>query len=167
MYGVDDLGDFNFARQSSGKISDFIKTIFDHDGTSLCKSAHSDKLNAEQENNKETPEKADQNIYKPNRYKIKFVDKILKFFPSTDTLEIDTDSFGINNSAIFTAGRNKKSIKKKLAKQHFDFLYDQKKGGLYFKGNGSGKGFGDGGIIAILKGAPELTADTLKFIRGF
>ena len=33
--------------------------------------------------------------------------------------------------------------------QDFDFLYDQKKGG--------GQGFGDGGIIAILKGAPDKT----------
>ena len=35
---------------------------------------------------------------------------------------------------------------------------------LYFNENGSDKGFGDGGIIAILKGAPELTSDNLEFI---
>ena len=39
-----------------------------------------------------------------------------------------------------------------LIKQDFDFLYDQK------------KGFGDGRIIAILKGAPELDASNLEFI---
>ena len=55
-------------------------------------------------------------------------------------------------------------IKKKLAKQDFDFLYDEKKGGLYFNENGADKGFGDGGIIAILKGAPDLSADNLEFI---
>ena len=36
--------------------------------------------------------------------------------------------------------------------------------GLYFNENGSDKGFGDGGIIAILKGAPELTSDNLEFV---
>ena len=60
--------------------------------------------------------------------------------------------------------KKKKKVKKKLAKKDFDFLYDQKKGGLYFNENGADKGFDDGGIIAILKGAPELTASNLEFI---
>ena len=100
----------------------------------------------------------------PKKYKIKFIDKIYNFNPSTDTLQIDTDSFGIDSSATFAAGKNKKAVKKKLAKQDFDFLYDQKKGGLYFNENGADKGFGEGGIIAILKGAPDLTSDNLEFI---
>ena len=32
--------------------------------------------------------------------------------------------------------------------------------------NGSDKGFGEGVIIAILKGAPDLTSDNLEFIWG-
>ena len=39
-----------------------------------------------------------------------------------------------------------------------------KKGGLYLKENGADKGFGEGGILAILKGAPDLTSDNLEFI---
>jgi hypothetical protein len=80
------------------------------------------------------------------------------------TLEIDTDSFGVNSSATFATAKNSKAVKKKLAKQDFDFLYDEKKGGLYFNENGSDKGFGDGGIIAILKGAPDLTSSNLEFV---
>ena len=99
----------------------------------------------------------------PERYKKKYADKITNFNPSTDALEIDTESFGINSSATFAAGINKREVKK-LAKQDFDFLYDLKKGGLYFNENGSNKGFGDGGIIAILKGAPELTYNRFEFI---
>ena len=53
---------------------------------------------------------------------------------------------------------------KKLAKKDFDFIYDQKKGGLFFNENGPAKGFGDGGIIAILKGAPDLTKINIDFI---
>ena len=94
----------------------------------------------------------------------KSADKITNFNPSTDTLEIDTDSFGIESSVTFSAGKNKKAVKKQLAKQDFDFLYDEKKGGLYFNENGSDKGFGDGGIIAILKGDSDLTSDNLVFI---
>ena len=81
-----------------------------------------------------------------------------------NTLEIDTDSFGIDSSATFATGKNKRVVKKKLAKQDFHFLYDEKKGGLYFNENGSDKGFGEGGIIAILKGAPVLTSNRFEFI---
>ena len=45
----------------------------------------------------------------------------------------------------------------KLANNYFDFLSDQKKGGLCLNENKSDKGFGDGGIVAILIGAPDLT----------
>ena len=100
----------------------------------------------------------------PTAFNKKSADKITNFNPSTDALEIDTDSFGIDSSATFAAGKNKKAVKKKLAKLDIDFLYDQKKGGLYFNENGADKGFGDGGIIVILKGPPELTSDNLEFI---
>ena len=99
----------------------------------------------------------------PNKFKIKAIDEITNFNPSTDTLEINANSFGIGDSATFAAGKNSRAIKK-LAKKDFDFLYDQKKGGLYFNENGPAKGFGDGGIIAILKGAPDLTAENLELI---
>ena len=100
----------------------------------------------------------------PKSFKKKSADKLTNFNPSTDTLEIDTDSFGIDSSATFATGKNKRVVKKKLAKQDFDFLYDEKKGGLYFNENGADKGFGDGGIIAILKGTPDLTSGNLEFI---
>ena len=103
-------------------------------------------------------------IFSPTKFNKKSADKITNINPSTDTLEIDTDSFGIDIFATFASGKNKKVVKKKLAKQDFDFLYDEKKSGLYFNENGSDKGFGDGGIIAILKGAPDLTASNLEFI---
>tara|TARA_B100000674_G_scaffold471825_1_gene461021 strand:- start:260 stop:1207 length:948 start_codon:yes stop_codon:yes gene_type:complete len=103
-------------------------------------------------------------IKAPKKYKKKFSDKITNFNPSTDTLEINTASFGINSSATFASGKNKKAVKKKLAKQDFDFLYDERKGGLYFNENGEENGFGDGGIIAILKGGPDLTSGNLEFI---
>ena len=102
-------------------------------------------------------------IAAPSKFNKKSADKITNFNPSTDTLEIDATSFGIGSSATFASSKNKKAVKKKLAQQDFDFLYDEKKGGLYFNENGADKGFGDGGIIAILKGAPDLTSDNLEF----
>ena len=102
-------------------------------------------------------------IKAPKKYKNKYANKIRNFNPSADTLEIDSNNFKIDDSPTFASGKNKKAIKK-LAKKDFDFLYDEKKGGLYFNENGADKGFGDGGIIAILKGAPDLTSDHLEFI---
>ena len=103
-------------------------------------------------------------VIKPRKYIKKFADKITNFNPSTDTLEMNTDSFGIDSPATFAAARNKKMIDKQLAKFDIDFLYDRKKGGLYFNENGADKGFGDGGIVAILKGGPDLTSGNLEFI---
>ena len=122
------------------------------------------EFNLTSESNHNRPEGGNSQITRPTNFNKKSADKITNFNPSADTLEIDTDSFGIESSARFAAGKNKKKIKKKLAKQDFDFLYDEKKGGLYFNENGSDKGFGDGGIIAILKGAPDLTSENLEFI---
>ena len=102
----------------------------------------------------------------PSNFNKRSADKIVNFNPSADTLEINTDSFSIDSSVTFASAKNKKVVMKKLAKQDIDFLFDQKKGGLYFNENGSDKGFGDGGIIAILKGAPDLTSDNLEFIWG-
>jgi len=108
-------------------------------------------------------ELSDITITPKKKYTRKAADKITNFNPSTDTLDIDADSFGIDRSATFAAAQNKRKLKK-LAKKDFDFLYDQKKGGLYFNENGADKGFGDGGIIAILDGAPELTSENIDFI---
>ena len=102
-------------------------------------------------------------INKPFSFNKKSTDKITGFNPSTDTLEISTVSFGVDSSATFAAARNKKMIKRQFDKLDIDFLYDQKDGGLYFNENGVDQGFGDGGIMAILKGAPGLTADNLVF----
>ena len=128
---------------------------FDHIINPSSRGSENEAINNPTEQNK---------LYAPDRFNKKSADKITNFNPSTDTLEVDTDSFDIDSSATFAAGKNKKEVKKKLAKQVFDFLYDEKKGGLYFNENGADKGFGDGGIIAILKGAPELTSGNLEFI---
>ena len=103
-------------------------------------------------------------ISMPEKFHKNAADIFTGFNPLADILKIDIGSFGKDNLSSFASGKNNKTVKKKLAKQDFDFLYDEKKGGLYFNENGADKGFGDGGIIAILKGAPELTSSNLEFI---
>ena len=101
----------------------------------------------------------------PKRFRKKFAKKINGFDPLTDRLEIDQDLFGVLESGLGLAtARGKKRVKKILAKSDDQFLYDEKKGFLYFNENQSEKRFGDGGLMAILKGAPEISIENFTFI---
>ena len=99
----------------------------------------------------------------PKKYKKRLVDKIINFRASNEKLKVKIDDFGINKSPKFKAAKNAKQ-RNMLTRKDIDFIYDQKKGGLYFNENGSKKGFGKGGIIAILKGTPNLSANNFEFI---
>ena len=109
-------------------------------------------------------EQANPTITAPKAFKKKFADRIINFNPSTDNLAIDLNSFDLKETASFKTAKNKKSIRKNLSKKEFDFLYDQKKGGLYYNQNGAEKGLGEGGIIAILKGSPDISSENISFI---
>ena len=55
----------------------------------------------------------------------------------------------------------------KLSKDDYDFVYYEKKGRLFFNGNGSDRRWGDaneGGLVAILKGKPDLTGDDFTLL---
>ena len=95
------------------------------------------------------------------KYDKKTADIITNFKQSVDKLRLDAGEFGASQS--FKVAKNRKALMR-LARKDFDFLYDQKKGGLYYNENGSKKGFGDGGIIAILKGGPNLDSDNIIFM---
>ena len=103
-------------------------------------------------------------VFVPKTYRRKLIDKIINFKAYSDMLRIDISDFGIEKNATFVSGKNKAKVKNKLAEKNFDFLYDQKKGSLYFNENRSEKGFGNGGIVAILRGAPVLTTENIDFI---
>jgi hypothetical protein len=95
----------------------------------------------------------------------KSADEIIGFDPSQgDSIAVSRYAFPalMGASAInFASTRNKKELKL-LSKQDYDFVYFEKKGYLYFDGNGSDKDWGNtntGGLVAILKGKPELTVE--------
>ena len=94
----------------------------------------------------------------------KSADKIIGFDSRQgDTIAVSSDAFPSlkgNSKIRFTVTNSKKKLKQ-LSKQGFDFLYFEKKGRLYFDGNGAGKNWGnpnEGGLVAILEGKPDLTA---------
>ena len=58
----------------------------------------------------------------------------------------------------------KKAIKK-ASKSNKEFVYDDKKGLLYFNADGKEKGWGDdGGLFAKLIGAPELSGSDFTIV---
>ena len=66
----------------------------------------------------------------------------------------------------FATASSRKELRQ-LSKEGHDFIYFEKKGRLFFDGNGTDKGFGskdEGGLMAILKGKPELTSNDLQFL---
>ena len=61
----------------------------------------------------------------------KHVDEITGFSVANDVLQFDSDSFGLDRHAEFVYGLNfaigssKKEVKKNLATQDFDFIYEK------------------------------------------
>ena len=91
-------------------------------------------------------------------------DVILDFNPSEgDALVLNSDVFNIDETIKIKIVTGKKSAKK-AAKSKRQFIYDDKKGLLYFNENGQDKGWGDGGMFAKLVDAPELGIEHITVI---
>ena len=100
----------------------------------------------------------------------KSADKIIGFNASHgDTIAVSPNAFPslTGASAIsFVSTRSKKEFKQ-MSKEDYDFVYFEKKGRLYFDGNDAEKNWGnsdEGGLVAILKGKPELTAEDITML---
>ena len=67
----------------------------------------------------------------PSKFKKKHVDKITGFSVANDVLQFNSDSFGFDRHAEFVYGSNfaigssKNEVKKNLATQDFDFIYEK------------------------------------------
>ena len=76
---------------------------------------------------------------------------------------MNKDIFGLGNKIKFKRVRGN-SKAKKAAKTKNDFIYDYKKGQLYFNEDGKDKGWGDGGLFAKLQGKPDLAAEDFTIV---
>ncbi len=100
----------------------------------------------------------------------KSADKIIGFNASQgDTIVVSLDAFpalkGVADISFATT--NSKKELKQFSKEDYDFVYFEKKGRLYFDGNGAENNWGnssEGGLLAILKGKPELTAEDITLL---
>ena len=80
-----------------------------------------------------------------------------------DKIMISRDAFDGVRKIKLKVATGKKDTKKSATKKS-TFIYDEKKGLLYFNENQDEEGWGDGGIFARLKGAPELGASDLTLV---
>lgn len=97
-------------------------------------------------------------------------DKIIGFDASEgDKIVVSPDAFpalqGVSDIS-FASTRSKKEFKQ-FSKEDYNFVYFEKRGRLYFDGNGAEKNWGnsdEGGLVAILKGKPELTVEDITLL---
>ena len=100
----------------------------------------------------------------------KAADKIIGFNASQgDTIAVSYIAFpGLTGlSALSLAKTKSKKQLKQLSMEDYNFVYFEKKGRLYFDGNGAEKNWGnsdEGGLVAILKGKPELTVEDITLL---
>ena len=100
----------------------------------------------------------------PEGFGKKEVDKIIDFDPNEgDSIFIDKEVFGLGKKIKLKIVSSKKKLKKST-KSKKDFIYDERKGLLYFNENGKQKGWGEGGLFAKLQGAPELGASDFTIV---
>ena len=94
----------------------------------------------------------------------KYADKIKDFDSEEgDLILLDKDVFSLGEVIAIEVVSQKKKVKK-ASKKDVDFVYDEKKGLLYFNEDGIQKGWGDGGLFAKLQGGPELGADDFTIV---
>ena len=90
-------------------------------------------------------------------------DVIRDFRPDQgDRILLDSDAFSGEGSVGIAESR--REFRQMRSDSDHEFLYFQPKGGLYYNENGDDSGWGDGGLIAALKGAPELDANQISLI---
>ena len=90
----------------------------------------------------------------------------VKDFTSSDgdSLLIDKNILDFGKKLKIQTVVGKNAAFKRVRKSDKDIVFDEKKGFLYFNENGKQKGWGDGGLFAMLQGAPELGADDFTIV---
>lgn len=84
-------------------------------------------------------------------------DRIPNFDPASQRLEIDAQSFGVDSDAFVAIYKRKKM--KAAAQLDAEFVYRQRFGQLFFNPDKAAKGWGSGGLVAVLEGNPVLTSE--------
>ena len=107
-------------------------------------------------------EGADQFVmFEKDRFSKKGADNIIDFsIAEGDQLIVSKSALkGLSKKAELGIAETKKEFKA-MKLEPIDLIYYESKGRVYYDQNDDKKGFGKGGLFAILKGEPELDADS-------
>ena len=91
-------------------------------------------------------------------------DIIKKFNPSEDTISLDSDLMSGLNSPDLHVITKKKQLRRHRDKRASELIYYQPKGKLFLDANQNESGWGAGGLIAKLKGSPELASENVHIV---
>ena len=93
------------------------------------------------------------------------VNNFLRFDADHNSLSVDYRDFGIPPSSAVHIARSKKEFKKSRKTDH-GLIFYPRNGLLFFNENGSSKGFGRGGVVALFKKRSLLTPSDFLFSSG-
>ena len=79
-----------------------------------------------------------------------------------DRILLDSDAF--EGDGVVSVAETRRDFQQLRESGDCDFIYYQPRGGLYYNENGGESGFGDGGLLAAIKGAPELSAEQIALV---
>jgi Ca2+-binding RTX toxin-like protein len=100
----------------------------------------------------------------PNEFGRNKADVITDFKPDEgDKLVIASVSFDGVSKIKFKSVTGRSQVKR-MGRSNKNFIYDDKKGMLYYDANGRKDGFGTGGEFAQLLGAPEIGRTDLTIV---
>ena len=89
-------------------------------------------------------------LSKYSKKKARKANKFLDFDAGLNLLSVDCLDFGIPPSSTVHIATSKKDFKKSSKSDH-EFIFYPRTGILFFNENGSSKGFGRGGVVALFK----------------
>ena len=88
--------------------------------------------------------------------------KFRNFIPDDNFLLINPEIFGVSPLAAVHVASSKRDFKKSK-KLDVEFIYYAKSGRLFFNENGAGKGFGNGGVVALFQKRAPLNSRNFVF----
>ena len=100
----------------------------------------------------------------PGKFGKKYATKLSDFNPNEgDGILLDKAGFDLGKKVKLKTVASKKALKK-ASRSKKDFVYYERMCVLYFNENGKESGWGDGGLLAILQGKPELGASDFTIV---
>ena len=100
----------------------------------------------------------------PGQFGLELADLIRDFKREPgEKIGLARDAFPGVSAVRFLAVKGAKRLKR-ASKTSNNFIYERTSGSLYFNSNGTKAGFGDGGVFAILQGAPQLVRPDLQLL---